>query len=93
MSLIQQSFISLKLEENDDVRIDFIPETQDYGKGLEKMADCVWVENIIPPESCIIWVQYSPLRDTHGYHTAQKMGTYFVETPLPAGISRCLPWG
>ena len=39
MSLIQQSFISLKLEENDDVRIDFIPETQDYGKGLEKMAE------------------------------------------------------
>ena len=39
MSLIQQSFISLKLEKNDDVRIDFVPETQDYGKGLEKMAE------------------------------------------------------
>lgn len=57
MSLIQQSFISLKLEENADVKIHLIPETQGYGKGLEKMADCVWVENIIPPESCITWVQ------------------------------------
>ena len=83
MNLIQHIFISPKLQGPQNPTQ---PRNSGLWKGLKKMTDCVWVENIPPPESCNTWAQavFPIVRLTWSYIT-QKKGTQLVETPVPLG--------